>query len=196
MTKIHIYSKYFKGNFNLFFLPRCAKPFLVLSWPLLCWYKLSQISTTASIYRQENYIPESFSMAANELCCFLRRERFSVRGQSSRDIPTWPRNWAGPERSPPWLPQAFDKSPVPMAPRSGPPSGTTCLKKAWAGCGLPWTASPLTNEASPLCFSPRLPDTVYQLCWFSREKPGGPRGSMTTNETLFPSWQAKQAAKS
>lgn len=52
------------------------------------------------------------------------------------------------------------------------------------------------NAGQPALFSTRIPrHRISSLCHFSWEKPGGPRGRMTTNETLLPPWWAKQAAK-
>lgn len=138
---------------------------------------------------QENYIPESFMVTSK-----FRRKRFSVRGDSSQGAPTLPGNCTQPWSAP--LPSLPSLSGEHGAPCSEPPSGTTCLKKArqdvvWLGQALG-----SQTQTSPLFFTQTPRHRISSLCWFSWEKPGGPRGSMTTNETLLPPWQAKQVAKS
>lgn len=141
----------------------------------------------ALFYSQENYSPESFSTATNELPCLLRRKAGCKRRQRSQcPHTTWERSGV----------PGLSGGARPTAPRSRPPSGTTCLKKAGAGCGLARTTSGLTNAGQPALFSTRTPrHRISSLCRFSWDKRGGPRGRMTTNETLLPSWWAKQAAK-
>lgn len=135
----------------------------LVSLVVTCCLRWGSILTKVSFYGQGNDIPESFSTTTNELCCRLRRKAWCKSSQQ----PGCPHT--------PWeLSMATEHPSAIAAPglsgehgsqssRSGPPSGTTCLKKPRAGCGLAWTTSRLMNAGKPACFSPRLPDTGYHL---------------------------------
>lgn len=101
MAKMHIYSKYLKYSFIFFFHDVRKQPLFGFNLAPAVLILL-QVSTMASFYSQENYIPESFSTAANELCCFLRSKRFSARADSSQGVPARQGNQqaAGPRQGP------------------------------------------------------------------------------------------------
>lgn len=146
--------------------PHCTDTSYLRSWPWPC-FTARKITALRASGPPPRSCPASFE------------ERLGIRGGGGQSVPTPPRNATAPQ-----------------APHSGPPSGTTCLKKARAGCVLARTSSWLTNTGQPALFSIWTPrHRISSRCHFSWEKPGGPRGRMTTNETLLPPWQAKQAAK-
>lgn len=94
--------------------------------------------------------------------------------------------------------QACQESLLHGAPCSGPPSGTTCLKKPGAGCGLARTPCQLRDAGKPaLFFTQTLTQGIISLCvffrktWWSQRKYDNKQNTLSSKNLLsnLPQWQ-------